>query len=60
LLLKDTVRALPNPYRQVLWLRCVLNVPQSELARRFGVGQPQISKWEKRGKQLLREELSSC
>lgn len=60
LLLKETVRALPNPYRQVLWLRCVLNVPQSEIARRFGVGQPQISKWEKRGKQLLREELSSC
>ena len=60
LLLKETVRALPNPYRQVLWLRCVLNVPQSEIARRFGVGQPQISKWEKKGKQLLREELSSC
>lgn len=60
LLLKETVRALPNPYRQVLWLRCVLNMPQSEIARRFGVGQPQISKWEKRGKQLLREELSSC
>ena len=57
LLLKDALLSLPKPYRQVLWLRCVLNVPQNELANRFGVGQPQISRWEKHGKQLLRECL---
>ena len=57
LLLKDAIRSLPRPYTQVLWLRCVLGVPQAEAARRMGVGQPQISRWEKRGKELLREEL---
>ena len=29
----------------------------TELAERFGVGQPQISRWERRGKELLRQEL---
>lgn len=54
-LIKDAIRSLPRPYTQVLWLRCVLGVPQSEVARRLGVGQPQVSRWEKRGKELLRE-----
>ena len=57
LLLKDALLSLPKPYRHVLWLRCVLNVPQNELASRFGVGQPQISRWEKQGKQLFRKFL---
>ena len=56
-LLKDAIRSLPRPYMQVLWLRCVLGVGQSEIARRLGVGQPQVSRWEKRGKELLRREL---
>lgn len=56
-LLRDAIRSLPSPYTQVLWLRCVLGVPQSEIARRLGVGQPQVSRWEKRGKELLREGL---
>lgn len=57
ILLKDAIRSLPRPYRQILWLRCVLGVPQIEVARRLGVGQPQVSRWEKRGKELLREGL---
>ena len=57
-LLKDAIRSLPRPYTQVLWLRCVLGVPQSEIARRMGVGQPQISRWERRGKELLSESLN--
>lgn len=57
LLLKDAIRSLPRPYTQILWLRCVLGIPQTEIARRLGVGQSQISRWEKRGKQLLRECL---
>jgi len=56
-LLKDAIHSLPRPYAQILWLRCVLGVPQSEVARRLGVGQPQVSRWEKRGKALLREGL---
>ncbi len=57
ILLKDAIQSLPRPYTQVLWLRCVLGIPQAEIARRMGVGQPQVSRWEKRGKQLLREGL---
>ena len=56
-LLKDAIRSLPRPYTQVLWLRCVLGVPQADVARRLGVGQPQVSRWEKRGKELLKEGL---
>ena len=56
-LLRDAIRRLPRPYTQVLWLRCVLGVPQTEIARRLGVGQPQVSRWEKRGKEMLREGL---
>lgn len=57
LLLKEAIRSLPRPYPQVLWLRCVMGMPQSEVARRMGVGQPQVSRWEKRGKELLSERL---
>ncbi len=57
ILLKDAVQSLPRPYAQILWLRCVLGVPQAIVAQRFGVGQPQISRWEKQGKELLRKEL---
>ena len=59
LLLRDAIRSLPRPYTQVLWLRCVMDVPQKEVARRLGVGQPQVSRWERRGKELLRESLAA-
>ena len=56
-LLKDTLARLPSPYAQVLWLRFGQGWSQARLAERFGVGQPQISRWERRGKELLRQEL---
>ena len=56
-LLKDTLARLPSPYAQVLWLRFGQGWSQARLAERFGVGQPQISRWERRGKELLRREL---
>lgn len=52
-LCRDAIRSLPRPYAQVLWLRFVLGVSQAEAARRLGVGQPQISRWEKRGREQL-------
>ena len=58
-LLRDVIRSLPRPYAQVLWLRCVLRMPQEQIARRMGVGQPQVCRWEKRGRELLRELLDA-
>lgn len=51
-LLKDTLTRLPSPYAQVLWLRFGQGWSQARLAERFGVGQPQISRWERKGKEL--------
>ena len=56
-LLKDTLTRLPSPYAQVLWLRYGQGWSQARLAERFGVGQPQISRWERKGKELLRRAL---
>ena len=56
-LLKDTLTRLPSPYAQVLWLRYGQGWSQARLAERFGVGQPQISRWERKGKELLRQAL---
>ena len=56
-LLKDTLTRLPSPYAQVLWLRFGQGWSQARLAERFGVGQPQISCWERKGKELLRQAL---
>ena len=56
-LLKDALARLPSPYAQVLWLRFAQGWSQARLAERFGVGQPQISRWERRGKELLRQAL---
>ena len=56
-LLRHAIRSLPGPYVQVLWLRCVAGLSQQQTAERLGVGQPQISRWEKRGKELLKEAL---
>lgn len=58
-LCREVIRSLPKPYAQVLWLRCVLGISQADIARRLGVGQPQISRWEKEGKKRLRQELES-
>ena len=44
-LLKDALARLPSPYAQVLWLRFAQGWSQARLAERFGVGQPQISRW---------------
>ena len=56
LLLRDAVRRLPRPYAQVVWLRYALSASQADIARALGVGQPQISRWEKKGLSLLREQ----
>lgn len=56
-LLKDALTRLPSPYAQVLWLRFGQGWSQARLAERFGVGQPQISRWERKGKELLRQAL---
>ena len=56
-LLKDPLPRLPSPYAQVLWLRFGQGWSQARLAERFGVGQPQISRWERKGKELLRQAL---
>lgn len=56
-LLKDTLTRLPSPYAQVLWLRFGQGWSLARLAERFGVGQPQISRWERKGKELLRQAL---
>ena len=56
-LLKDTLTRLPSPYAQVLWLRFGQGWSQARLAERFGVGQPQISRWERKGKEPLRQAL---
>ena len=58
-LLKEVVRSLPRPYAQVLWLRCVLRMPQEQIARRMGVGQPQVCRWDKRGREMLKEQLDA-
>lgn len=56
-LLKDAVLRLPKPYAQVLWLRFGAGHSQAEIACRFGVGQPQVSRWERQGRELLRQAL---
>lgn len=57
-LVKDMVLRLPMPYAQVLWLRFARGWSQADVARRFHVGQPQVSRWERRGRELLKESLS--
>lgn len=57
-LLKDAIQRLPAPYAQILWLRHGLGLSQADLARRFGVSQSRISRWEERGRELLGAALS--
>lgn len=58
-LLKDMIFHLPSPYAQVIWLRHALGWSQQEIAARFHVGQPQVSRWLKRGLSALAECRSS-
>ena len=57
LLLRSVIRSLPSPYAQVIWLRCAAGLSQQETALRLGATQPQISRWETKGRSLLRELL---
>lgn len=57
-LLKDAVMRLGRPYAQVLWLRFGVGFSQAEVAARFGISQPQLSRWERRGKALLKQSLN--
>lgn len=57
-LLKDALRRLGRPYAQVLWLRYFAGLSQADIAARFHVAQPQVSRWESAGKALLRESLA--
>lgn len=59
-LCREVVRSLPAPYAQVLWLRFALGVSQMEVARQLGVGQPQVSRWEKQGREQLRQALKEA
>ena len=56
-LLRDLLSRLPAPCPQVLWLRFGAGLSQAETAARFHVGQPQVSRWEQKGRELLRREL---
>lgn len=57
-LLKDAIQRLPAPYAQILWLRHGLGLSQTDLARRFGVSQSRVSRWEERGRELLGAALN--
>ena len=57
-LLRQTLHALPAPYAQTVWLGIGLGLGQMEIARRLGVGQPQVSRWQKKGLELLRHALA--
>ena len=54
---REIIRSLPAPYAQVLWLRLIVGLSQSETAGRMGAGQPQVSRWEKAGREKLRQML---
>ena len=56
-LIRQLIRSLPAPYAQVLWLRLITGMSQAETALRLGVQQPQVSRWERAGRQKLRESL---
>ncbi|MEG0742379.1 MAG: sigma-70 family RNA polymerase sigma factor [Clostridia bacterium] len=56
-LLKDTIMRLGRPLAQVLWLRFGVGFSQAEVAARLGVSQSQLSRWEQRGKDALRQAL---
>lgn len=57
ILLRQALHSLPRPYAQVAWLRFAAGKSQAEAALQLGVGQPQISRWEKQARVLLRESL---
>ncbi len=57
-LLKEVIASLPRPYAQVLWLRFARGYAQTEVAKRLGYSQSQLSRIEREGKRRLRIELS--
>lgn len=58
-LLKDMIGSLGRPYAQVLWLRFGVGFSQMEVAQRLGISQSQLSRWEKCGRDMLREKLQA-
>jgi len=56
-LLREAIRSLPAPYGQVVWLRFAHRRSQTDVARALGVGQPQVSRWERQACQMLRATL---
>ena len=56
-LLRDAVRRLPNPFGQVVWLRYGMGLTQTEIAQKLGVGQSAVSRWEKKGIEMLRGQM---
>ena len=55
--LREAIRSLPAPYGQVVWLRFAHRRSQTDVARALGVGQPQVSRWERQACQMLRATL---
>ena len=58
-LLRDALLTLPKPYGQVLWLRFYAGYTQREAAQHLSVTQPQISKWEKTARAMLKARLTT-
>ena len=56
-LLREALRSLPMPYARVAWLRFAAGKSQAETALQLGVGQPQISRWEKQARTMLKQTL---
>lgn len=52
-LLKDMLFHLPHPYADVLWLHHIQGWSQQQIAERFRVGQPQVSRWLAQGRKKL-------
>ena len=58
--LKETVQALPEPYRQALILTEYEGVSQVELAQRLGISVSGVKSRVRRGRQKLRDLLLEC
>ena len=56
-LLRSALHSLPPHCAQAVWLGAGLGLGQAEIACKMGVGQPQVSRWQKKGMELLREAL---
>lgn len=56
-LCRETIRSLPAPYSQVLWMRCVLGRSQACTAQHLGVSQSHISRLEKEARTMLKQAM---